>query len=257
MFIGAAIKSNFGSTFTVIEKVEDKKYLVRFNNSGYEKVCHISCISRGKVKDPNSRTITGVGFIGCGPYKARSKDGSGIEKSYQCWKDMIIRCYSDEYHKLRPTYKVCTVCDEWHNYQNFAKWFEGNYPKDGRTYHLDKDLKVIGNKIYSPETCMFIDPVVNAFIGSGSSSRNNLMIGVSKSQCGKKFCAFCRDVKLNKTKRLGTFLSEIDAHKAWRKAKSDGASYLASVQINIEVRNAILGWKDAIDNEVIYPYSKQ
>lgn len=256
VFVGAVIKSNCGSYFTVTERVEGRKYLVRFNDSGYEKVCYSSCISRGKVKDPNSRVIAGVGFIGCGEYKAISKHG-GVEKSYQCWKDMIIRCYDESLRHKHPTYKYCTVCPEWQNFQNFAEWFYDNYPDDGNCYHLDKDLKVIGNKIYSPETCMFVSPVVNSFIGTGGSNSSNLMIGVSKSQSGKKFCAFCRDVEANKTKRLGTFPSEIEAHVAWRKAKSKGAQYLASIQTNVEVRDAILRWKDAIDNETIYPYRKQ
>ena len=39
---------------------------------------------------------------------------------------MIMRVYKKEENR-NQYYKICRVCDEWHNYQNFAKWFEENY----------------------------------------------------------------------------------------------------------------------------------
>ena len=50
---------------------------------------------------------------------------------------MIIRCYSNNYHQREPSYKECSVCEEWLNFQNFAKWWYINYFEEG---DLDKDL---------------------------------------------------------------------------------------------------------------------
>lgn len=51
-------------------------------------------------------------------------DITGIEngkqmKYYETWKGMLRRCYSELYHKKEPTYKECSVCDEWLLFSNF------------------------------------------------------------------------------------------------------------------------------------------
>ena len=32
---------------------------------------------------------------------------------YKKWKSMLERCYSDKYRERYPTYKSCSVCQEW------------------------------------------------------------------------------------------------------------------------------------------------
>ena len=72
---------------------------------------------------------------------------------YDTWVGMIRRCYSEKSLIKRPTYKDVTICEEWYNFQNFAKWFENNYVEG---LHLDKDLLSKEKKIYSPKSCCFI-----------------------------------------------------------------------------------------------------
>lgn len=74
---------------------------------------------------------------------------------------MLARCYDDETQKKNPTYVGCIVCDEWHNFQRFAKWYEDNHPRDGKKYHIDKDIKVKGNRVYGQDTCIFVTPKQN------------------------------------------------------------------------------------------------
>lgn len=75
---------------------------------------------------------------------------------------MLERCYSARYQERKPTYKGCSVCDEWLNYQNFAKWYDDNYYEiKGEIMCLDKDILVKGNKIYSPENCVFVPNYIN------------------------------------------------------------------------------------------------
>ena len=140
-----------------------------------------------KKKDKTQKTSFGVGFIGKGGFKSRlnSKD----TKAYQTWRNMLRRCYSDK-NKRDNSYKDCYVSDEWHNFQNFALWFYQNHPDDGDVYHLDKDMLVKGNKVYSKETCIFLTPQMNSRISNQKKYRvfdPNGMIQIIVNM--KDFCA--------------------------------------------------------------------
>lgn len=106
-------------------------------------------------------SVHGVGFIGEGEYKSRKNS-----KMYGVWSSMIGRCYSPVTQSKQPTYIGCTVAKEWHNFQNFAKWYVENHPKGDVRYHLDKDKLVEGNKVYSPQNCCFITQGENTRIAS-------------------------------------------------------------------------------------------
>ncbi|QGZ13243.1 HNH endonuclease [Vibrio phage NF] len=111
-------------------------------------------IKEQKKDDLMSRRFYGVGFFGIGPFNCGE---NGLHtNAYSCWKRMLERCYSEYADDKYSSYKDVVVCDEWHNFQNFAKWYYENYPQDGAKYHLDKDIKVPGNRIYSPDACMFV-----------------------------------------------------------------------------------------------------
>lgn len=66
---------------------------------------------------------------------------------------MIKRCYAHLESSRHKTYTECEVCEEWQNFQNFAEWYDENYFNG---CHIDKDIKIKGNKIYSPETCIMV-----------------------------------------------------------------------------------------------------
>lgn len=60
---------------------------------------------------------------------------------------------------LKRSYEYTSkfVCEEWLNYSNFKIWFDEHYvPCKNNQIDLDKDLLVQGNKVYSPETCVFL-----------------------------------------------------------------------------------------------------
>jgi hypothetical protein len=83
---------------------------------------------------------------------------------------MIQRCYSKDAHKKNPTYKGCTVATEWQVFSNFERWYLANYFKGCQ---LDKDLKVKGNRIYSPDTCLLVPRQINTVILGTSSTDPN------------------------------------------------------------------------------------
>lgn len=78
---------------------------------------------------------------------------------YARWSDMLKRCYCLKFQASRPTYLGCYVSDEWLTFSNFKTWM---VTQDWKGKHLDKDLKLEGNKLYSAETCIFVPPEVNS-----------------------------------------------------------------------------------------------
>lgn len=104
------------------------------------------------------------------------------------YANMRNRCYSKAYQDSHPWYKGCTVCDEWldpeHGLERFGQWCNENYYTiDGEgTIQLDKDILVKGNKVYSPDTCIFVPKSINCmFSGSSRKNENGLPMGVQYS----------------------------------------------------------------------------
>ena len=77
---------------------------------------------RGRFGSHMQPRICCVGFIGEGIYTSKNPDGSHTD-AYRKWHDMLGRVYRKTEWNKRPLYQVVTVCDEWLNFQNFAKWY--------------------------------------------------------------------------------------------------------------------------------------
>lgn len=133
---------------------------------------------------------------------------------YSTWNSMIRRCYSTKYHENKPTYKGCSVCDEWLTFSNFKSWME---KQDWQGKHLDKDIIINGNKIYSPEFCIFVSAEINSLLVKSDSRRGLYKLGVCFSNKEGKFIALC--CHNGKQKRLGSFDSEEEASTAYREFK--------------------------------------
>ena len=118
---------------------------------------------KGNIKSHFSPTVYGWGIIGT--EKTRDDNGSML-KSYRVWSSMIGRCYGEVYNKRNPNYIGCEVCEEWRLYSNFKKWFDENYyTLEDEDVQLDKDLLCnkleLTNKLYSPNTCLFLPKSIN------------------------------------------------------------------------------------------------
>lgn len=87
-------------------------------------------------------------------------DLSAKVDSYTVWHSMIRRCYSNVYQENKPTYKKCTVSQDWLIHSNFSKWFSSNFIVG---WQLDKDL--LGDStLYAEENCCFLPPELNSLI---------------------------------------------------------------------------------------------
>lgn len=146
--------------YTPPNKTESRKCYVNFINTDSIVKVSIGELGTGKIKDPLLPKIHGVGFIGIGEHKSANKSVS--TPAYSRWVKMLTRCYDPYSLNRRPTYRDCTVCKEWHNFQNFAEWFYSQPLCDTSDCSLDKDIKVKGNRVYSPDTCMLVTKGVNS-----------------------------------------------------------------------------------------------
>lgn len=174
---------------------------------------------------------------------AKSQRVDGKSKQVWCcpfyvkWKSMLERCYSDSGQKHRPKYSLCTVIPEWHYFMAFKEWME---KQDWEGKHLDKDLLVPGNKVYGPDTCLFIESKVNNFLIESTAARGDWPIGVSFRKSVSKFTAQCQDMLSSKSKFLGYFDTPEEAHQAWLAFKLEQAYILAAEQTDPRVAKALI-----------------
>lgn len=203
---------NYGKV-KIIKYINWIKVKIVFLSSGSIEEARAGDIRKGKIRDRMQPSVCGVGFIGCGKHNPKNKTGKNTD-SYTKWLSMLTRCYSDKLHASSPTYTSCEVCEEWQDYQCFAEWFDDNYPKDGKDYHLDKDIKIEGNKIYSPDNCLFVTSYENASKSGEKSFRFISPSGEEKSFTNlRKFCE-CNNLTPQCMSKVHS--GERKHHKGWR-----------------------------------------
>lgn len=156
---------------------------------------------------------------------------------YAVWISMLIRCYSPQRLKIKKTYSECLVCEEWLMFSNFKRWME---QKDWQGKDLDKDLLKKGNKLYSPDLCVFITPELNNFICDTKSKKSSLPIGVALHKATGRYYAYCQNPFTKRKEHLGSFTCSDKAHKAWLKRKNEHASKLASEINDQDVKLALV-----------------
>jgi len=156
---------------------------------------------------------------------------------YQAWGSMLKRCYSAKYKDKNPTYKGCSVSEEWLLFSSFRAWM---VTQDWQDKQLDKDLLFEGNKIYSDKTCVFVTKEVNLFTIDSGASRGEWLIGVYWNKEKGKFRSQCRNQFTKKQESLGYFNCELEAHQAWLKRKLELAHLLAEEQTDDRVAKALI-----------------
>lgn len=142
---------------------------------------------------------------------------------YQVWSHILQRCYDKEYHIKHITYKDCEIDIKWQKLSSFKKWYNTYYIQD---YHLDKDLFIPNNKVYGPNTCLFIPKDLNNLLtnkgGKGYQKINNrYYAGIRKN--GKQIS-------------LGGYSTAKEAHQVYVKAKANHLMDIAENWHNINDR---------------------
>lgn len=125
--------------------------------------------------------------------------------------NMWNRCYLESYLEKNPKYRGCTICDDWLNdRESFYDWIAENYYIiEDEQIDLDKDILVKGNRIYSPDTCIFTPHVINTYFEKITRSPQ-------KTNNGK----YSMEITVNgKRINLGTFDTEEEAKLEYIKHK--------------------------------------
>lgn len=103
---------------------------------------------------------------------------------------------------------------------------------------LDKDILIKGNKIYSPETCVFIPSSINKSFETNKKRRGKCPIGVYETKDNKYASSY-------KGKHLGRYQTKEEAFQVYKQFKEKGIKEVADK------------YKDKIPNklyEALYKY---
>tara|TARA_R110002167_G_scaffold19341_1_gene71492 strand:- start:4525 stop:5169 length:645 start_codon:yes stop_codon:yes gene_type:complete len=141
----------------IVEYISCTSVVIEFIDTGYRKTVTAGNINRGEIRDKLAPSVCSIGFIGDGEHKASNNNITN--PAYAIWYGMLHRCYTSSGLRKSPSYYDCTVCVEWHSFQSFADWFHKNYIPGAQ---LDKDIKIKGNREYSPEACSFVTAKENS-----------------------------------------------------------------------------------------------
>lgn len=186
------------------------------------------------------KLIYGVGFNTKRKHKTRIDNK--MTKVYKIWCAMLQRCYDPKVHLRQPTYIGCSVSEEWHDFQDFADWY-CEHELYGLSYHLDKDVLLPNNKIYSPENCCLIPQELNNLLNHRSGRRGEFPQGVYWSKLDKKYKA--KLMANGKAVHLGYFKDANEAHQVYKAAKERNVKDMAiKLQDRIEAKvfNTLMNW---------------
>lgn len=180
------------------------------------------------------KLVHGVGFNDSEKRVLKIVDGKTIICPYYAkWQNMLKRCYKREHNKDK-SYEDATVCEEWLLFSNFKKWM---ISQNWKGKHLDKDLLKQGNKVYSPENCIFVSCKINNLI---KRKKGKYSKGVSYNKKTKKFESYCSDG--GKLVRIGCFDSESDAYESYKLFKTKVIKDIANKQQE-PLKSALLRYK--------------
>lgn len=237
-FNGSVWKSNNCGEFTIIGKtdrniidkrgyLEYKYYLCQFEDETIVEA-KTSEIKNGKVRNPNSPSICGKGYLGEGKWKFYINQKA--TKEYIVFHGILNRCYN----KNVPEYaeyggEGVTLDSELFNFQNFCEMLTrlDNYEKwknDTTGYwEIDKDILCdkygISPKIYSEKTCHFIPHDENmAERNKRVSITGKTYLGINPMGESFEFTnikQFSREHDLSDTHVGNCIRNKAKSHKGW------------------------------------------
>lgn len=199
--------------------------------------------SKGQIKNPYDKNKYGVGYLGLG--KHRSKVNGQYNYIYDAWADMLNRCYHSK-KNFPAYYGICTVCDEWLNFQVFGDWYEEHeYPVNERL-HIDKDILFPKSNIYSPKTCLLVPQRINMLFVNLPNKRG-LPNGIIKHKNGY--------LSKYNGKELGVYPTLEEAYEVYANVKENKIKEVADEYKNIipkETYEALYKYKVKIENDKNY-----
>lgn len=219
--LGEIRNNNKGTLMKIVAYRNSEDIDVQFLDDFYYIKEHQAYVNfkNGTIKNPYDRTVLDVGYLGVPETRTNTK-------VYMSWKNMLDRCYYEKHKERNPSYyNTSTVCNDWHNFQTFADWYEDHeYQIGDERLHLDKDIKYPGNTVYSPQTCILVPQRINMMFVNKSNNRG-LPNGITKGTKGYY-------VKYNHEK-LGVYPTIEEAYYIQTQKKKEAIIQLANEYKNI------------------------
>ena len=247
--IGEEYINNDGTLMKIIDYNDCCDVLIEFQDEHkYRMRVEYHNFKRGTVKNPYHKLLYGRGYIGVGPYEQTINRKATRE--YDMWRRMFDRCYSGK----QPSYDDCEVCEEWWNFQNFAKWYKEHYYEiPGQIMQVDKDWLCVGNRLYCPENCCIAPHIINScLLTHGKISDSKLPSGLNETASGR---IKARCSVYGKRKDLGTFDTIDEAYNVYKNFKIEYVESLGYRFKNFlppNLYNAVMNYKNTFDERSKY-----
>ena len=245
--LGEINYNKYHSKMTIIKYNTYKDIVIEFDNGNIVNTRYDN-FKNGEVKNTSIPIIFNIGYMGNGNYSSKDENHRETQE-YIKWRSMIRRCYDEKYQEKHTTYQGCTVAEEWHNFQNFAQWYNDNCYKVGNEkMELDKDILIKNNKIYSPNTCILVPHDINILFLKRNASRGQYPIGVSeyKNNTSIVYKATCKNTLSNKSVHLGYYPTPEKAFEIYKKFKEKYIKEVADKykdRIPYNLYSAMYNWK--------------
>lgn len=169
-------------------------------------------------------------------YVVYIKENNKIKRCpyYASWIGMLERCYNPKYKQKAVTYAECITVPEWLSFMNFKRWMMS---QDWEGKELDKDIIKIGNKVYGPDTCVFVSKRVNTLFGNKSSIKRPYPQGVYFNKVQKKY--FSQITKNGNNIYLGCSDDVMELSKMYEKAKRLHILTIACCEPDVRVKQGL------------------
>ena len=246
-YLGKTFQSNNHGCFKIVGYTSSTEVDVVFLETGFKTTTYVGLITRGEVKDCFKPTVQGFGITGT--ENVRDNEGVILE-TYRKWESMIGRVYSKSVKTdVNNPYHDTSVSEDFRWFKDFKEWCHQQIGFDQDGWHLDKDILVKGNKVYSPETCCFVPVELNSLLVNNRVTRGEFPVGVHYEKSRGKFQAYIR--VYGKRKHLGRFDTPEEAFNTYKQAKEAYIKEVANKwkdKIDQRVYEALMNWEVSIDD---------
>ena len=230
---GAVFKTNNYGDVEVTEYIDSPNITVKFFNTGAIKNTTASALTTGILKDSEVHDTHKYGVM---DMPNELQKGKPKPREYSIWNGIRQRCYNENNRDNLMSYKGIKMSDNFKLYSYFKEWCHKQIGFNEDGWHLDKDILVKGNKVYSEDTCCFVPPEINCTITNNKSVRGRFPQGVTYNRTKTRYRAKIR--RGAKLESLGTYDTPEEAFYAYKPIKEACIKSLAEK------------WKDKIDPRV-------
>lgn len=181
-----------------------------------------------------TKLVSDIGIYDAGRYQSRI--ANDLTPEYKAWAAMLQRCKpGGSIQRKRPTYIGCTVHPDFIKFQDFAEWCQTQIGFGNDGWAMDKDILIPGNKVYGPDTCVFVPLRLNQLLVIKRSNQGGLPSGVRKHSGGKYEASFSCNGTFTS---LGLYRTPEDAYESYKLAK------------RVDIYRLADEWRDQIDPRV-------